>query len=237
MIKELLHIIAKDENGDPIHINNAIKGINYFCPGCNDEFVLRKSGKSGKGSRRPHFAHKNLTPNCTPEGYLHSSFKILLLEKIKSSLENKLPIAIYWECIYCRKEHHTNLLGGVCSVEKEFDMKTCRPDIALLNGKGGIFAVIEIIVSHPPEYNVLSFYKTNNIPLINITLNPLDPVKELENLDAKIQHPTRVDFLSNMTCPSYSQNSAQLKRPSLLFRVDPEAIKRKVAWERRGHRL
>lgn len=237
MIKELLHTIAKDENGDPIHINNAIKGLKYFCPGCNDEFVLRKSDKTGKGSRCPHFAHKNLTPNCTPEGYLHSSFKILLLDKIKVSLENKLPIAISWDCIYCRKEHHANLLDGVCSVDKEFHMKICRPDIALLNEKGNASIVIEIIVSHAPEDNALSFYRTNSIPLINITLNPLDPVKELENIDAKIQHPARIDFLSKMTCPSYRQYLVQRQRPNLIFRVDPEAIKRKIAWERRGNRF
>ena len=142
MDRELLHTIAKDNNGNPVHISNAIKGLKYFCPGCNDEFVLRKSGNTGKGSRRPHFAHKNLTPNCTPEGYLHSSFKILLLDRLFSSLKNKLPIDISWDCIYCKKEHHTNLLGGVCSVEKEFDLKTCRPDIALLNEKG--FAAIVI---------------------------------------------------------------------------------------------
>jgi len=237
MIKELLHTIAKDINGDPIHISNAIKGLKYFCPECNDEFVLRKSGKTGKGSRRPHFAHKNLSPNCTPEGYLHSSFKILLLDKIKSSLESKSPIDMFWECAYCKKEHHANLLGGVCSVKKEYDMKTCRPDIALLKEKGGVLAAIEIIVSHAPENNVLSFYRTNNIPLINITLNPSDPIKELENIDAKIQHPTRVDFLSNMSCPSYRQFLAQRQRPNLIFRVDPEAIKRKIAWERRGNRF
>jgi hypothetical protein len=233
MIKELLHTIAKDINGDPIHINNAIKGLKYFCPGCNDEFVLRKSGKTGKGSRCPHFAHKNLTPNCTPEGYLHSSFKILLLEKLNSSSKSKLPIDISWACIYCKNEHHTNLLGGIRSVEKEFDMKTCRPDIVLLNEKGIVAIVIEIIVSHAPEDNALSFYRTNNIPLINITLNPSDPVKELENIDAKIQRPTSVDFLSNMTCPSYRQYLAQQQRQKLFLRVDPEAIRRKVAWERR----
>ena len=71
MVKEILYTTAVDKNGNLILIHNAEKGINYYCPVCHKDFILRKSGKTGKGSKRPHFAHNELTPNCTPEGVLH----------------------------------------------------------------------------------------------------------------------------------------------------------------------
>lgn len=78
MIKELLHPIALDENGSSVHVSIAEKGKKYFCPFCKKKLIFNRSLKSGKGSRRAHFSHENLSPNCTAEGYLHSTFKIML---------------------------------------------------------------------------------------------------------------------------------------------------------------
>jgi competence CoiA-like predicted nuclease len=96
MEKEILYTTALDKNDSFIHINNAEKGVNYYCPLCKKEFILRKSGKTGKGSRRPHFAHNELTPNCTPEGVLHYSFKKMLIDLLdKYKAENK-PFILNW---------------------------------------------------------------------------------------------------------------------------------------------
>ena len=82
MVKEILYTTALDENGNLIRINDAEKGGTYYCPNCKSEFILRKSGKTGKGSRRPHFAHNNLTTNCTGESNLHFSFSIYINQTI-----------------------------------------------------------------------------------------------------------------------------------------------------------
>lgn len=73
-------LIFLNEKDNLIHINDAEKGKNYYCLICNNNYILRKSGKTGKGSKRPHFAHNRLTANCTPESVLHYSFKKLLID-------------------------------------------------------------------------------------------------------------------------------------------------------------
>lgn len=72
-MSEILYTSAYDENQKLIKAKDAEKGNNFFCPECKGKMILRKSGKEGKGSKRPHFAHKHLTTNCTAEGVLHLS--------------------------------------------------------------------------------------------------------------------------------------------------------------------
>jgi hypothetical protein len=76
-------------------------------------------------------------------------------------------------------------------------MNICRPDIALLNGKKNVFAVIEIVVTHKPDDNVINYYKANNIILIQINLDSED---NLENIDEKLKTPSIVDFCFNPKC-------------------------------------
>ncbi len=73
MAKEILYTTAIDVYGKLIHIKDATKGRTYYCPECKNKFVLRKSKNTGKGSKRPHFAH-NVTTGCTPKSVLHNSF-------------------------------------------------------------------------------------------------------------------------------------------------------------------
>jgi len=198
---ELLYTIAIDEYGNSVHIDKAQKGLKYFCPECKNEFILRKSGKTGKGSRRAHFAH-NTSENCNRDDYLHSSFQILLLEKMKECLKNGSPLVITWKCNYCKKEHSANLLGGVFDIKHEYDMKICRPDIALINEKGNVLTVIELINTHKPEEYAVNHYKNNNIVLIKILL---DSLEDLEKIEIKIKNPSEVDFCFNMLKQNYSQ--------------------------------
>jgi competence CoiA-like predicted nuclease len=55
--KELLYVTAFDKNGVLVKAKDADKAQDYFCPECKDKLILKKSGKTGKGSKRPHFAH------------------------------------------------------------------------------------------------------------------------------------------------------------------------------------
>lgn len=85
----ILYSVANDAIGNILHARIAEKNLDFFCPVCKGVMVLRKSGKTGKNTKRPHFAHKSLTPNCTPETALHFSFKILAFNYIRRLIENK----------------------------------------------------------------------------------------------------------------------------------------------------
>lgn len=200
MIKELLHPIAVDRNGKSIDISHAEKGEEYFCPFCKNKFIFNRSLRTGKGSRRAHFSHENLSPNCTSEGYLHSSFKLLLFEYLNKNLENNTSFQIHYKCNYCSAIHSSNLLGGAISVKVEYDLKACRPDIALLDNGEHVFAVIEIIVTHEPEEEALKYYRDNHIVIIKINLNSDN---DLLNFQEKINFPTEVILSHQGQCITF----------------------------------
>jgi len=198
--RDILYVTAFDNNGTLVMAKDAEKEKDYFCPECKEKLILKKSGKTGKGSRRPHFAHYSESPNCTPESVLHRSFKLLLLDKIKQCLISKIPIDISWDCIHCNAKHQGNLLEFVVDVKEEYVMEKCRPDITLFNQTGDAFVAIEIIVTHKPEDTAIAYYKENKIALILIELHSED---DLENIDMKIKMPTSIDYCFNNNCPNH----------------------------------
>jgi len=213
MLKELLYPIAVDKNGNLIHIRNAEKGGEYYCPYCKTKFVFNRSIKTGKGSRRPHFSHDKLSPNCTSESYLHSTFKLMLLEKLNQCISGHLPLEVKYKCTICQREHTASLSHGLTAVKAEHDMKVCRPDIALFDGNGRVFAVIEIVVKHEPEEAALNYYKNNNIVLVQIKLDSED---DLEKVDEKIKVPSKVITFNPLICPFYKQFIAYQQQQMLL---------------------
>ncbi|MDO6676916.1 hypothetical protein MK851_15520 [Tenacibaculum sp. 1B UA] len=196
-MKKILHTVAINKSGDLITAKNAKKGSDFFCPLCKNELILRKSGKTGKGSKRPHFAHRILTPNCTPESALHFNFKNLLVEKIKQKIEKEEPLSISWNCKHCYDFHSGNLLKKIKSVKVEHNMTLCQPDIALFDFENKVFAVIEVVVTHKPEEKVLNFYLENNIILIQINLTSEE---DIENWKEKISKPDIVEICFNPKC-------------------------------------
>jgi len=195
----ILYVAAFDKNNVLVKAKDAEKTEDYFCPECKDKLILKKSGKTGKGSKRPHFAHYSQSPNCTPEGVLHKSFKLLLLQHIRDSITNKTPIGIEWECIYCHTKYKGSLIQYATAAQDEYQMEKCRADIALLGQDGKPFAVIEIVVTHKPEETTIAYYKKNNIILIQIELDSED---DLDKIEAKINKPTSIDFCFNPQCPN-----------------------------------
>lgn len=196
-MSSILYTVALDQFENLIKAIDAEKGNDFFCPVCKTELILRKSGKTGKGTKRPHFAHRSLTPNCTPETALHYSFKNLLATKIKRHLTNKTPLPISWDCIHCGIKHSGNLLKRISEVRVEHNLVVCRPDIALLDYEAKLFAVIEIIVTHKIEENVIKYFQDNNVILIQIKLASDNDIDNLEN---KIANPDSVDACYNPKC-------------------------------------
>ena len=206
MAKEIRYTTAVDTDGNLIHVNDAEKGTEYFCPECKEKLILKKSGKSGPGSRRPHFTHYELTHNCTPEGVLHISFKRMLVEHLEKCITEYIKIPITWTCETCAHKNTGNLLEKVASVREEYQLGVCRPDIALLDKNGQIIAVIEIVVTHQPEENALQYYQDNRIALIQINLTSEE---ELLRIPARIQKPDLVDYCMNSRCTNNSRYNIQ----------------------------
>ncbi len=196
-MKKILYTVATDKNGNLIKAVEAEKGNDFYCPKCKSEFILRKSGKTGKGTKRPHFAHHNLTPNCTPETALHFLFKNLLAEKLDKLIQEQSELNFSWLCEYCGLPHSGNLLKKIKYVKVEYKLNICQPDIALFDENDNVFSVIEIVVTHKPEDNVLKYYTDNKIILIQIDL---DSDEDIEFINEKISTPDRVTVCFNPIC-------------------------------------
>lgn len=197
MNKELLYPAAVDENAHVILINNAEKGISYYCPVCKGEFILRKSGKTGKWSKRPHFSHKSLTANCSLESVLHSSFKKMLISHLEKCKSDKQPFEFNWHCNSCGHINSGNLLENATLIKEEYVLEQCRPDIALIDRNNRVFAVIEVVVTHEPEERVLQYYREKKITLIQINLKSDEELNNVEQIGKK---PDIVDLCLNPKC-------------------------------------
>lgn len=208
MIKEILYTTALNENRNIIHVNDAEKGEAYYCPMCKDKFILRKSERIGKGTKRPHFAHNNLSPNCTPEGVLHYSFKKSLIHLLKRYKSEDKPLIINCKCNICNfdisSKLPTNLLQIANKIEEEYHLKVCQPDIALLDMNGKVIAAIEIVVTHEPVENTLLYYEKNGITLIQINLESED---DLLRVEERITNPDIVNFCLNPKCTNFKNHA------------------------------
>lgn len=206
MLREILYTMATNENGELTHIDQARKGARYYCPVCKGQFILRKSGRIGRGSKRPHFAHNLLTPNCTPEGVLHYSFKKLLAEALRARQLEGSSLAMNWSCAVCKKEYSGNLLENVFSIREEYSLGECKPDIALIDKMERVVAVIEVVVSHEPEDTVLQYYKTNHMVLVRIDLASDE---DLKRVVAKAANPSIVGLCLDPRCSNYGKGETR----------------------------
>jgi hypothetical protein len=198
--KKILYTIAKDKQGQFITAKLAEKELDYYCLHCNSEMVLRKSEKTGRNSKRAHFSHKTLTPNCTPETVLHYSFKSLLAEKIQKHIDLGISLPFSWLCSECEEIHNGDLIKKLKTVIVEYDMAIVKPNIALLDEANKVIIVIEVIVTHKPEEKTIQFYKDNNIIVIEIVLSSNE---DLDNIDKKIGEPDKVGACRNPKCSTH----------------------------------
>jgi Competence protein CoiA-like family len=206
MAKDILHSIAETATGQLIKARDADKGCSYACPACKQPFVFRKGSQ-----KRPHFAHKVLSPNCTPETALHYSFKTLLHNKLQKYLDQDLPLRIQWTCSNCQEIHTGNLLKKAIQVRLEHNLGTCQPDIALLDKNDCVVAIIEVVVTHAPEQTTLEYYKKNQIAVV---LYSLKSDEDIERLDGEILEPNDVNLCTNPKC---SECGEHMRKKQLLI--------------------
>ena len=191
MKQELLYEYGLNEQGQIIKAKDAHKGKKYICPGCKTDFILRKSGKTGPGSRIPHFAHNNLTDSCSFESYLHKTFILKTVEFLQELINKNLPLVVNWKCSLCQDKHTMNILHNISGVKAEYSMKERKPDITLYLSSGIVPAVIEVIYKHPPEKEALQFYRQHNIRVIQIKIASDN---DLDNIEQKLINPTSFDL-------------------------------------------
>jgi ssDNA-binding Zn-finger/Zn-ribbon topoisomerase 1 len=190
-VKDLLYSTALNSAGELIPIDTAETGQVYACPICQGQMIPRKGEK-----KRHHFAHKALTDNCTPESVLHYSFKRMMAQKIEAHIASQEPLRITWGCRYCLEIHTGNLIKKTARVEFEYDLGSCRPDIALLDASGKVIAVIEVVVTHEPEPKVIDYYEQQKIGLVIFRLkSEADLSKISSSMD-----PDDVQSCLNPTC-------------------------------------
>ncbi len=194
---KLLYTVAINSVGELVFADGSEKGEHYSCAVCDSKLTLKKSGRTGPRSKRPHFAHLTLTPNCAPETALHFTFKSLLAKLLNERLAASEPFHFSWHCEFCGQRHEGDLLKATASVQLEYDLGECRPDLALIDGDGEVKAAIEIVVTHKPTDDAIEFYRKNRIALVQVNLFS---ESDLDDIEGKAGSPGRVTVCRNPRC-------------------------------------
>ncbi len=198
MDRILLNPCALDANGKYVSVEHAQKGQEYFCPLCHQQFVYCQKGK-GPHAHQDHFKHKVNSSCAGPsESDIHRIAKEGIYEILRSAIEKHQDINISWTCTECGLDFKGNLLKRAKKVEMEKNLKTSRPDIALLDENDNTIVAIEIVFTHDVTDKTLTFYDNNNIVLIRILVHSAE---DCNNLMQKLQFPDRVDLCFNINCP------------------------------------
>lgn len=216
-MKKLLYTSAFDHNGHIVNADDAEKGGVFTCVECSTNLVLKKSGKSGKGTKRPHFAHSTLASDCTPESVLHFTFKTLLAEKLSEDIRLSNQVKFKWHCETCNGTHAGNLLKQAKKIEVEHSLAECRPDILIIDKNDKAHVAIEIVVTHKPEEKAIKFYKENHISMIQIDLKSDE---DIYRIPEKLTNPTRVSTCLNPKCLKCGKHKQEKKLITYKTRCD-----------------
>jgi hypothetical protein len=195
----LLHTVAKDAAGQLVKAADSSKDGTYFCPCCDGRLILKKSGKTGKGSRRPHFAHGGDESPCSPETIVHFLAKQIVAELLRAKMSAGAPVPFTWKCLQCTEDHAGNLLKRAAAINVEQVIRNIRPDIMISDQGGNPRVAIEIVFSHPPDPEMLAFCKQQDIHVVEIHLNSDSDLDYLHELVAK---PSVVRACRNPICSS-----------------------------------
>ena len=200
----LLLPFAYDCDGNLVNIDDAVKGQKYTCPTCGAELSLKisKIPPGQKYHRRNHFAHKGNSENHCSESFLHKLFKDRCAELLRDKISKNENQYFEWECEKCNEHHSGNLLRKAVSVVTEYDLGVCKPDIALLDNNGKVVIVIEVVVTHRPEPEVLEYYDKQKIACLQIVV---DDFVDCDCIEEKLSSPNNVNLCPNPICDKCGQ--------------------------------
>ena len=207
---KLLLPYAYDIDGNLVHIDDAIKGVRYTCPSCGAELSLKISQipPGQKYHRRNHFAHKGNSENLCSESFLHKLFKDRCAELLREKISKNESLYFEWRCEKCYEIHSGNLLKKAVTVVTEYNLDVCKPDIALLDKNGKVVIVIEVVVTHRPEPEVLEYYDKHKIACLQIVVGDFD---DCDCIKEKLSNPNCVNICPNPTCEKCGEKMHYVK--------------------------
>ena len=190
---------ACDIDGNLVKIEDAVKGQKFFCPICKAELSLKicKKQPGEKYYRQNHFAHKANQENHCSETFLHKLFKDRCAEMLRDKISKHENFIFEWDCKKCYEHHKGNLLKKAIKVVVECDLGVCKPDIALLDSDGRVVIVVEVVVTHKPEFEALEYYEKNKIACLQIFVNDYS---DCEHIEEKLSLPDEVNLCPNPVC-------------------------------------
>lgn len=139
--------IAFDKNKKLIHISEAKKGEEYFCPECGGEMIPRLGEV-----KVHHFAHKAFSASCIGEAGYHAVAKWVLFYYFQNHKKLEFNVA----CDVCRKPF--KIIEEVEKVEIEkFEENGLKPDVTVLF-KSGEAMPCEVVYKHPIDDKKIQQY-------------------------------------------------------------------------------
>lgn len=181
-----------DSDDRIVHVDAVPRGkaCGARCASCDSELVAKKGDV-----RIHHFAHQQANGHGC-EGWLHSTAKRILSQRIADAMAGGAPVPIKWSCP--REElafvHEVDLLGkGILNsirVEQYLSIWNIRPDITLMAGdtpKG----LIEVVDTHSPEPPVVDA----GLPVLEVH------VSEPADLKVLVESAIPVAVMHNYPCP------------------------------------
>lgn len=134
--------LGLNPEGHEVHAEDAEKEIEYRCPSCLGELILRKGPQ-----RRVHFAHKAIPQNCDftyeTESHLRAKWAI-----VKAIEQDKAGLFLR-KCKRCGTYTTQSIPESVTKAELEYLLPSGhRADVALLDQTGKLLAILEIFATH-----------------------------------------------------------------------------------------
>lgn len=177
-----------------VHVSEVDSGRqpDCLCIVCGTALVARKGAKVTH-----HFAHPS-NANCSGETVLHVLAKRFLVERIQQAISTRSELPISWQCTLCDDHHSGNLVKKAARVAMEMAFDECRPDITLLDEKDAPVAIIEVVVTHAPEENVLNFCKTRRVVLVTCKIKNAGDLEAIRS--EPMLKPTDVGLCTRKKC-------------------------------------
>lgn len=123
--------VAFDNNSREVSIDAAKRGQEYFCENCHHPMIPVQGEE-----REWHFRHKEMSPGCNHDKWLHNRLVQLLYDRLCSEEQFKIKCPDY------------EIYSGNVTVEKEKMYRSFRPDILIKERNGEVY-FLEVCVTHP----------------------------------------------------------------------------------------